>query len=77
MNEPNKTPGNMKLSRALELLNALIDHMINDESKTLFVRRKRAASRDIKPLDALSIALRADVVSGFRNHVNSSHTPQR
>lgn len=31
MNEPNKTPGNMKLSRALELLNALIDHMINDE----------------------------------------------
>lgn len=31
MNEPNKTPGKMGLHRALELINALIDHMINDE----------------------------------------------
>jgi len=31
LNEPNKTPGKMKLPRALELINALIDHMINDE----------------------------------------------
>lgn len=31
MNEPNKAPGKMKLPRALELINALIDHMINAE----------------------------------------------
>lgn len=31
LNEPNKAPGKMKLPRALELINALIDHMINAE----------------------------------------------
>lgn len=31
MDNPNDTAGKMKLPRALELLNALIDHMINDE----------------------------------------------
>lgn len=31
MNKPNNPPGKMGLPRALELLNALIDHMINDE----------------------------------------------
>ena len=31
MNTPNNTPDKMKLSRALELLNAIIDHMIELE----------------------------------------------
>lgn len=31
MNNPNNTPGKMGLPRALELINALIDRMINDE----------------------------------------------
>ena len=31
MDNPNDTAGKMKLPRALELLNALIENMINDE----------------------------------------------
>lgn len=31
MTKPNTTPGKLTLPRALELLNALIDHMISDE----------------------------------------------
>lgn len=31
MKETNNTAGKMELPRTLELLNALIDHMINDE----------------------------------------------
>jgi hypothetical protein len=31
VNNPNRTPGKMKLPRALELLNAIIDHMIELE----------------------------------------------
>lgn len=31
MLKPNNNPGKMTLPRALELLNALIDHMISDE----------------------------------------------